>query len=147
MYARARVCLCVCVQRLLLINAMRFEEVSPPVEIHFFSAISTTITRLSEEVHTLSAALNITRNEINTTIYSTEFKNITLAAARAIAPGGLTSVLLAIAIFLRILQSSLVRSHATALIKTVLTLAADSTNTNSNSNENNNSHPSHSKIE
>lgn len=120
---------------------MRFEEVSPPVEFHFFSTILTTIARLSEEVHTLSAALNTTRNEINTTIYSTEFKNITLAAAaKAIAPGGLTSVLLAIAILLRLLQTSLVRSHATRLIKTVLQLAADSTNSNVN-----NVHPSHSK--
>ena len=93
------------------------------VESRIFTIVTALLERLSEELHTLLQVFNSTRDEANNATHPIDPPNIATAATRAIAPGGLASVLLTAAFLVRLLHCTLVRARAARLTDTVPTLA------------------------
>lgn len=102
---------------------MRFEEVSPPIESRIIALATVAAETLVNEVYTLMGVFNATRDEVNGVVHLLDTTNVIAAATRAFAPGGLTSLLLAAAIILRILQFALVSARASRLTGVALELA------------------------
>jgi hypothetical protein len=95
---------------------MRFEEVSATVESRIIAATTALVLSLSNDLHAILGVFNSTRDDVVGAIHSLDAGNVTLSAARAIAPGGLTSVLIATALLLRLLQYALVQRRAARLM-------------------------------
>jgi hypothetical protein len=100
---------------------MRFEEVSPPVESRILAAGTAVILRLGDELRMLLNVFNST--DVASAINSLDTANVTTAATRAVAPGGLCSLLLATALLLRLLQSTLVRTRVRRYLRDFVALA------------------------
>lgn len=103
---------------------MRFEEVSPPVESRVLAIVTRFGVRLSEEINTLMGFVSSIQDEVYFTMQSVDRANVTGAVAQAVAPGGITSLLVATALLLRLLRYHLVRRRVSRLMSGVGELAA-----------------------
>lgn len=104
---------------------MRFEEVSHTLESRILQTATASVARISEDVHILLGTLTAAGHEVNGTIRTLDMESVTSAATRALAPGGLASVLLVISLLLRLLQYVLVKARSERLLNAVSALAKE----------------------
>lgn len=99
---------------------MRFEEVSPPVEHRLIVLVVQHLRGLADEAHQL---VNFTTDDVTASLESIRLVNTSAAAAKALRPGGLASVLFLLGVAASLLRFLIATSFKNRMLRAVKALA------------------------
>jgi hypothetical protein len=110
-------------------DRMRFEEVSDNLESRILAVATAVFTWLCEECQIALGVIHASREQLKASVAAFDPRSAAAAVTQVAPPGGFVSVLLAMALILRLLHSALLQLRVARLLAGVDTLAGQSEET------------------